>query len=656
MPSPQVVFTVDAKHAGAIQKFLEVSRAADGIGDALKKAGQEAGAADGRLSDMLKNAGTGMTKNLANFVGFGSALAGIFTTVKLIGDEYERMKEVRGFAHEKFSGYAVAREAAQNAFFDTPLDKHQKQVDRIVQKYGADDAGVSAMQLLEHVGSARGSVKPQDALNVAETVAEATGQLKNPEFTNYLAGAILDLQNADIDAGRKPTDARALIGQAYGANQSLRTVNPADFALNNMRGIANYVSSRNTPFKEAVGIAGALGSSIPDVHGRLTSNAMTKLGDNLDDTMYDLMSKGWINDPKLRDRWEKKMTVGQKAEYARGRGTESQKYLGAALLGHYAESQELRDLAMGMKVEGGKMAGEAVSEKAMRAFVTPGHHMAQKAKYLESQVPDEAGGLKYYDKVTSGSGLSEAGQFAARERAMRGLLAVKQSHNHELASQGGWIQFMEEMRKTEGKGAMGTKIGNFITAMQTSSMSQEQIGMQGAGLADEMANHVIGKVGGHRLDRKLHDWAEKNDPENVAWNGTYKGDQQAFERYRAETMTGEERTKIDSIRHFKKQMRGLLERSGSKELPSDDDTGGFGDDGQGSAWEKSFDAVERRSALQKELADKVSENTQAVRDLADKLAGGLQFDVRINDQGGRPLSRIRSQSRPAGLLFDEEIG
>lgn len=275
----KVVFEVDARHAGAIAKFLQFQRVVEGSGKSMDDMGKKGSRAGRRMSARMMGFGRQILQTTLLFSGFGASLGAIAGFVQVIRREYDFMKE-RKLAAGTFAERADPGIAKLKASFGKPFktdaiknleDWNQKMLSEIVATGLLPDVG-KASELSAAIISMSGQQVAYDKMfENLRTITKITGP--NPELEAGMAlGRALTMQQ------QRSGDVTAL-GAEGRMVQLLKFLPQSDIqtaAGNVMPGVMNAIS-RGLTFEQGGGASIAIGQTAGDPRGLRTAAAVNKM-------------------------------------------------------------------------------------------------------------------------------------------------------------------------------------------------------------------------------------------------------------------------------------------------------------------------------------------------------------------------------------------
>lgn len=609
-----VVFSVDVKHAPAVGKFLEFQRYIEGSGNAFEKAFKKAGDGGEAAASKIGEIAQQMGRTVAQFAGFGTALGAAYTTVRLIGAEYERMKQAQMTADDRKRGALPAFEQAKlnaGAGFNLESKANAKLTSQIMQARGSANAA-DTWDLIGHMMSGRGAVNQQETLNAALEVARYAGQRQlDNEGAKFLGGAVMDQANTDLAKGRAP-NYRATLGKFEKGFGVSRSTSIQDFATHDMRAIVGLQRHYNVSESEAIGLQGAITEAMPDLHGRRGATENMLLFENMHQAFGELAAKKLIKS-KTPEQFMA-MSGRQRVEWASA-DTKEAKWMRAHLFGINTPDKDMRQgigwggyAPFGI-TEQGSLQGEAGGKEVARAIFTRGNAIVdQWGKNTSEVFTDPAQAAAYYDKVTSGKLGGASSKYSSDVAADQGLQALTDWTNTRRADAGSARKLADDQELKSGVGAMESGLRGIVRNLRLADPTE-------AG-TDEEKRRIAADAQEQLLRRHY------NAPRYMSGAGSlYKS---AIERERKkalERMPDEEREAYDAYDRY-------IEKLDSQRR----DGGRAPDEGD-------------QSAVQTKLLEQI----------AASLDRGFQMNVQSEDVGGRTLGRQSSFAKPLEQLYDAPI-
>lgn len=619
--SDTVTFTVDAKHAPAIQAFVQINSMmnttatkAEQLGQKFGKAGDDGGKSWDKGLQILNSYPAALLKMVT---GTGAVLA-ITTQLR---NEYERMAEIRTKAMGYFD---QVREPAQRAelsfepgFASTPL--YQKSVTEMIRK-GGNAAGV--LDLLGNMASARGRVSQEDTLKAADLVSELMGkQGLNAEDSRDLGGALLDAMNAELDRGGQP-DPREIMGSfisSFGASRSTRM---GEFARYDMRFINTAMRSFGFSRPDAVGLQSAVGGAIPDPSGRRTSTANMLLLQKLGEAYRTVDFYGGGVEGVTPDEFEKS---GMKMIETAASDTVTGRHLRNYLFGINADAKDydagLTTMYGGNPTFGGHYQGEAGAFPIVKNMLTPGGGgILERARKAASTVRAGDAARAVTDDVLNGPLTSEQQKLFASRAAQKGAAEAARFQNTLQAQRGSLAEFVQDLGDVAGTYDLQQKWRNIAGNLKSSGLTGEELRQREVEAAKAFIDDILNSEG--KGDRGgLFDWVNP-----LKFSSILGHQQDEYEQWYNEKFPG--MLPNDTLGRMTSKLLGPpvtpeLNRQFRMERVM------------------SEQQLLQIDALQK-FIDQSEQNRQR----------GLKIDIGVEDKTGRPMSRATSRSTGVELLND----
>lgn len=626
----KVIFEVDAKHAPAMAKFLEFRRVVDDTAKSFEKAFKttEAGADKaaggvGQLAGQLGKLALGIT-------GFGTALGGAYTVVRLIGAEYERMKQMQLSADErKRAALPAFNQAKLNAGgFNLESAASQKIINRIIQSRGSANAADS-FDLIAHMMSGRGSVWQNEVLSAALEVARYAGQRQlDNEGAKFLGGAVMDQANTDLAKGRTP-NYKATLGKFEKGFGVSRSTSIQDFATHDMRAIVGLQRHYNVSESEAIGLQGAITEAMPDLHGRRGATENMLLFENLHQAFNELHARRIIK--SMSPEQFMALPAQQRIAWASG-NTKEAKWMRAHLFGVNTPDVDMRRMFAGGGIPGlgiseqGSLQGEAGGKEVARNIFTPGNPIVRQwQKNIGEVFTDPAEAAAYYERQMaerSGPGSLYSSNIAAQQ----GLQAATDWANSKQASAGAAQRLAEDMQLKTGRGALESRV---MDAMRTWNLRDPS---QASGESRLIAEQAIDTIYNRRMERLGYDdagvaaWRQSHGLPAPRLRESKSQRLKFFKQYADETgglLDDEEQTQVEALRSYIEQIRANQRGAAGGAAPSP--------------------------------TDQSNRQIQLLERIAERLDNGQQMNVQVEDVGGRMLGRQSSFAKPLEQLHDAPI-
>jgi len=273
----KVVFEVEARHAGAIQKFLQFQRVVEGSGKTLERMGNRGARAGRRMTGRMAGFGRSILQTTMLFTGFGATLGAIAATVMVIRREYDFMKsrkiESGEFALRADPGLRKLRASFGES---KPGDKITN-VDEWVAKLKTDivatglipDLGRAAEISAATISVSGQQISKDKLFKNIETMAKIAGPSMELEAASGMSAAMTILQQRKEDI-----TARGAAGRVV---HLLKSIPQKDFqtaAKNVLPGIGSAMTAGLT-FEQAGAAFTGISQTSADIQGRRSATALT---------------------------------------------------------------------------------------------------------------------------------------------------------------------------------------------------------------------------------------------------------------------------------------------------------------------------------------------------------------------------------------------
>jgi hypothetical protein len=276
----KVVFTVDAKHAGAIQKFLQFQRVLDGAGTKMDNLGRKGARTSRKMSGEMGNFAKQTFRATMMFAGFGQALGAIAGIVSVIRREYDFMKQRKLTAGAIAETADVGLSKLRASFGDpepgakipTAAAWEDKMLKEIVATGLIPDIGRAGAISAAAISSSGQMVKKKKLFQNVKTMANVLGPNLSEEDAMFMAVGLGALQQKEEEL-----TSRAAMGKYVHLFRFAPQPDFGTIARNVMPGMAAMMGM-GASSEVAASLMTAIGQGAVDIQGRKTASAVIGLG------------------------------------------------------------------------------------------------------------------------------------------------------------------------------------------------------------------------------------------------------------------------------------------------------------------------------------------------------------------------------------------
>lgn len=686
MAANDVTFTLSAKNRNFIETFLQVQQAMDKGGVTLDDFGKRGQKASETIA-------WSFAKTAAGVAGVTSAVDVAGKAMRMLGDEYSRVIDLRRQAEGVYTNYAQGMErAALSSSSPVDFGRHEPAIQAALQAGGVpQEMHGQALMALEHMLSSRGFKASGQEVSDEETIKLFHGLLKLFSRTGDFEGmremseGVMDIYRADPTQTVDEIMGRIRLGFAQ-----MRITDMEKFGKHALPGLGALMSEygptdprtgKKSPMDadKAMAIMGAMTYQVQDATGRRTTSS--------GHTFVQQMRQRWAEMPDFQtgrtpeqfqrfqnlDAWDQMQFIAGQLKGMSERDKKVAQAFRVFLMGRNVTDEADKKLADYLVrtdgfTPGGHLTMDARAEEPVKSLLNPNDSLGTRAQ-METARAESA-------KITAGQARAEAKRLYevnkyAYQKHTNALIATQgmdvNKLNPERAMRGVTAKTLEALSDIEGDSALGKKVRAFEQAMKSGGSTTDQEIVSIGNLINKRVNSIIGpRPGG-------------SDPAFNTWLQTKYGRQlddmspinfqQAWQEYRLEHLSEYEQRRVDAYMGAKRVLR-----TANPNMPRRHESGMlesiFGTPADAPEWEMDYERIERKrhpvplapeEGDQSSLINALKENSRitersiaAASRLADAIDGAQvdhsTVDVTIDDgrgratmqsvYGGNPMERL----------------
>lgn len=565
-----VTFTIDAKHAAAVQAFLNVANAIDQTAAKGGKAGQVVSNAGAQAGDSWARA-NGIFGILQNrFVQLTTGVGAFYKALQLASAEIERIGSLQLKAHESLKGGMPDYQRALYSFdSDYVKSKDFERRNREgIQAYGSKNFG-EYFDMAASGASAHGRVDMATTHEAVNLVAKFTGQkgLK-PDESRDLVGNLMDLMNARLDKGEKadPEELLGIIGSGFRESRST-TIHEA--AVYDARTILNTYLHHGMPLDEGTALQATVAHKIPDPKGRRASTGAMGIMDAFRKAYGDVSFYAPRKDIPDAAAWDA-LGFEKKIEAMQGQD-EFGKMMRAHLIGNLSSEQDVRDLSLIFgKGYGGSLEGESGLRGVAEDFLKPDNESMKLFRKAKSGVVTGDAARQYTRDMTAGSLRTPQEKYFAQVKSAEGGQGAREFDNVLQAQRGLVLEQVNEAADFTKDGVISKWVGNLVTEIQSSTKKTgPELDQFLIDKLEATKSKLLGQIKPGEAHEAL-EWAKQADPERFSrlapftQSDTFFGlPKEKYEEWRKSKMSDEERSHVEDINQTIRSMKRNVDRGGA---------------------------------------------------------------------------------------------
>ncbi len=671
----KVTFIVDAKHAEAIQAFLNVANAIDKAGGAGQAAGQKVTNAGKQAGEAWGVADKVLGRVNTTFLQLTAGTSGFYAALRLVSSQLERIGQLQLKAKEKMVG---GMPGYQRMLLNTPENWLQDPAS--MNKFVTQ--GLQAMRqptqdpFFEMAATgfgAHGGLDEATTKNAIQRVAELAGKKNMPaEDSHALLSVLIDTLNAQLQKGEKPNVDQTL-GSLLSMQSVARSTSLHDLATFDARAILyHYIHGGAKDLGQAIGFQAAVARHMPDPKGRRAATGDINIWESLRTSYGDVWEKGFrAKDLPTVEDWDK-LTPQEKL-----RRINAQDNFGLAmrarLKGSLNTGTKERNLAMAMHWGEGALHGEAGLRQMGENIISPNSYLAKEADEAAKEVQIGPAAGQFLDRQLTGKFLSEQQKLHDQIGAAQGARAAAEWANVNQAKRGVITEQVNELGDIVQRNFATQYLKSKFSSWEASGKEGPELDAMLIDVAQEAQRELRanalqrGQLGGFTSwARKKYGVEAQTVPTDTPFLKLFPP--KIREEYLGLVMTEDEKRQIQALEKWIEAQRENTARSrngaevpgpagaavpaGSEAIPelptAPGQPAGVPSSGSGAT-------PGLRDQSLNDAIDQMKQLVAAVEQLAANDAS-RRLDIMVEDRAGRPLSRTTSRPSALERQYDEAVG